>query len=185
MKIGDLVSLEVGSAKGLIRREVAVINTSPKTEKVKPFFLSSQCDKVPSVCRRVLLGSSPPKSRVTFTESNFRPIDRPMNVRIGRVSFGMPMAIGDRTRCRAQVKPDRPERFSPAQIKTSQTAAAAADDDDDLVVAPFALSRPLLIKLFIKIFRFLNKNNDEAANRVFSVLRAAFSRRRYPRPVSL
>ena len=178
MKIGDLVSLEVGSAKGLIRREVAVINTSPKTEKVKPFFLSSQCDKVPSVCRRVLLGSSPPKSRVTFTESNFRPIDRPMNVRIGRVSFGMPMAIGDRTRCHAQVKPDRLERFSPAQIKTSQTAAAAAAD-------LFALSPPLLIKLFIKIFRFLNKNNDEAANRVFSVLRAAFSRRRYPRPVSL
>ena len=33
-----------------------------------------------------------------------------------------------------------------------------------------ALSPPLLIKLFIKIFRFPDKNNDGAANRVFSVL---------------
>ena len=99
------------------------------------------------------------------------------------------MAIGDRTRCRHPMPcppPDRLWRFPPAQIKTSKTAAAA-DDDDDLVVAPFALSRPLLIKLFIKIFRFLNKNNDEAANRVFSVRRAVFSRRRrrrYFRPVT-
>ena len=79
------------------------------------------------------------------------------------------MAIGDRTRRHAS---HRLERFSPAQIKTSQTAAMAEDDEEDSVVAAsrlLALSRPLLIKLFIKIFRFLARNNDEAANRVFSL----------------
>ena len=47
------------------------------------------------------------------------------------------MAIGDRTRRHAS---HRLERFSPAQIKTSQTAAAAEDDEEDLVVAASARS---------------------------------------------